>query len=89
MSEKETGAESATVPVIGGTGDIAVIGDDSQSARLARFNAGLKKLAGECEMDISAEPRIVDGRIVAFPVVVDMRKPIEVAKTDESITPKK
>lgn len=86
MSEKDAGADSATIPVIGG--DVPVIGGDTQAERLAKFNAGIKKLAQDCEMDISAEPRIVEGRIVAFPVVVDTRKPVEAPKTDESTTPK-
>ncbi len=63
MSEKESGAESATVPA---AGDI--------NERVAAFNVELKVLLGKYELGLGAEARITDkGLIVADPRVLDAR----------------
>ncbi len=63
MSEKETGADSATAPA---GGDI--------NERVAAFNVELKVLLGKYELGLGAEARITDkGVIVADPRVLDAR----------------
>lgn len=79
--EQNKGADSAT-PIIGEK-------KNDTADRLVRFNQGLRQLAIDCEMDITAEASIVDGRIIAIPRVVDTRKPVEQPKADESIAEKK
>jgi hypothetical protein len=61
--EKETGAESATVPVE----------KDDLAKRVANFNTDLKVLLGKYELALGAEPRIQDGKVVADPRVLDAR----------------
>jgi len=65
MSEEikqETGAESATAPVVN---DIA--------QRVTNFNIELKQLLGKYELALGAEAKIVDGRVLADPKVMDAR----------------
>lgn len=84
--EQDAGSESATIPVIGESASIVL------AERVKRFNEGLAKLTKETGIGLDAQAHIVDGRIVAVPVIVDVevKKPAdEVKPADESITPEK
>lgn len=59
--EKETGAESATMP------------KDDVMDRVKNFNAELKVILGKYELALGAEARISDGKVLADPKVLDAR----------------
>lgn len=78
MSEqKDTSAESATVPAAPIANDLDV--------RLAAFNVDLRAICGKHEIKLAAQPRIFNGLIVADPVAQDARVAAAEAPAPEAV----